>query len=88
VVAIHLIMDGTETSSGTLFDPAKVIHVTNKTVTLMGIPKGTTKGQPSIMIRIETGRKSDVFFETSLRVFATAVKSLEAYYQTHHGYQP
>ena len=86
MVALDLIMDGTVTASGPAFDPSKAVHI-NKMVSIMGMPRGTKEGNPSVILRVPTPDGKEVWVETTLKLLCTAAETLKVYYQTHHGFK-
>lgn len=86
MTAIHVVTDGTQTESGPVFDPRKAIRITQM-ITVIGMPRGMKSGDPSVMLRIPTPGVSDLFVETSLRVFCQAADGLKEYYKIHHGFK-
>jgi hypothetical protein len=79
MVALSLILDGTQEASGPPFDPATVLHVTGM-VKVIGMPNGTQAGKPTVMIRATLPDGRDVFIETTLALFVTAARGLLARY--------
>jgi uncharacterized protein (UPF0371 family) len=61
-----------------LLNNDKLIYLQNQPVGIACIDKATSKGKPSVALRIELPDGRTVIAETTARLFCTAAKAIEA----------
>jgi hypothetical protein len=79
MVMLNIVVDGTREPSGPAINPATALHV-QQPVTIIGMPKGTVEGQPTVILRTPLPDGREVFIETTLALLSTAVDGLRSYY--------